>query len=123
MQFLPGFYHESDFLRRYLLILESLWETAETRQDFLPFFDPRTCPPGFLSFLANWLGLKLPESHNLPEANRRDLIAFAFGNLPEPSSPNRTPLTPRSSDGIPQTEGAGRQERSLFMAGCGGGEP
>lgn len=56
--YLPVVYQDSDFLGRFLLIFESLWEPLEQRQDHIAmYFDPRTCPASFLPWLASWLGL------------------------------------------------------------------
>jgi phage tail-like protein len=67
----------SDFLRRFLLIFESIWEPLEQRQDFIHlYFDPRTCPEPFLAWLASWLDLSL-QAH-WPEARRRQLVAEAM---------------------------------------------
>jgi phage tail-like protein len=56
--YLPVVYQDSDFLGRFLLIFESMWEPLEQRQDHIAmYFDPRTCPASFLPWLAGWLGL------------------------------------------------------------------
>jgi len=58
---LPDTFRENDFLRRFLLIFEDIWEPLEQRQDHISmYFDPRTCPESFLPWLASWLGLVLP---------------------------------------------------------------
>jgi len=62
---LPDTFQENDFLRRFLLIFEDIWEPLEQRQDHISmYFDPRTCPESFLPWLASWLGLVLP-THRL----------------------------------------------------------
>lgn len=62
---LPDIFQENDFLRRFLLIFEDIWEPLEQRQDHISmYFDPRTCPESFLPWLASWLGLVLP-THRL----------------------------------------------------------
>ena len=69
---LPDIFQENDFLRRFLLIFEDLWEPLEQRQDHINmYFDPRTCPESFLPWLAGWLGLVLP-THR-PEVHRHFL--------------------------------------------------
>jgi phage tail-like protein len=67
-------FHDNDFLRRYLLIFETIWEPLEQRQDHIAmYFDPHTSPASFLPWLASWLGIEL--SSRLPEATRRALLA------------------------------------------------
>jgi phage tail-like protein len=62
---LPDTFQENNFLRRFLLIFEDIWEPLEQRQDHISmYFDPRTCPESFLPWLASWLGLVLP-THRL----------------------------------------------------------
>jgi phage tail-like protein len=74
LHFLPDIYQENDFLRRFLLIFESLWEPLEHRQDHIEmYFDPRTCPRTFLPWLAGWLGL--PYNPRWPESRLRRLLA------------------------------------------------
>jgi phage tail-like protein len=51
---------ERDFLGRFLLIMESVWEPLEHRQDHMEmYFDPKTCPPSFLPWLASWFDLPI----------------------------------------------------------------
>lgn len=58
LDFLPVIFQDGDFLGRFLLIFQSIWEPLEHRQDHLPmYFDPRTCPEPFLLWLADWLGV------------------------------------------------------------------
>jgi phage tail-like protein len=58
---LPDTFQENNFLRRFLLIFEDIWEPLEQRQDHISmYFDPRTCPESFLPWLASWSGLVLP---------------------------------------------------------------
>lgn len=56
---LPPIYQEADgFLGRYLKLFEAVWEPFEHRQDQIAmYFDPRTCPPALLGWLASWLGV------------------------------------------------------------------
>lgn len=55
---LPVVFQDSEFLGRFLLIFESMWEPLEQRQDHIAmYFDPRTCPTALLPWLAGWLGL------------------------------------------------------------------
>ena len=77
LRFLPGLYHDGDFLGRLLLIFESLWEPLEWRQTHVEYyFDARTCPAPFLPWLATWLGLDL--DRHWPEERRRRLLTEAM---------------------------------------------
>ncbi|MBC8161187.1 MAG: phage tail protein I, partial [Roseiflexaceae bacterium] len=73
---LPVIYHDNDFLARYLLIFEAIWEPLEQRQDFIDmYFDPYTTPAEFLPWLASWIDLDL--NTHWPEARQRQLLAEA----------------------------------------------
>jgi len=77
MSFLPDIYQENDFLRRFLLIFEDIWEPLEQRQDHIHmYFQPLTCPTAFLPWLANWLGFSLDP--HWPEIRQRRLLAQAM---------------------------------------------
>jgi phage tail-like protein len=77
LHYLPGIYQESEFLGRFLLIMESIWEPLERRQDFVDmYFDPRTSPREFVFWLAGWLGLAL-DTH-WPEERCRRLLTEAM---------------------------------------------
>jgi phage tail-like protein len=77
LRYLPIMFHEADFLRRYLLIFESIWEPHENRQSHVEmYFDAHTAPSAFLGWLAGWLGLTL--NAHWPEARRRQLLAEAM---------------------------------------------
>ncbi len=74
---LPIIYQESDFLARFLLIFESIWEPLEQRQDHIAMYiDPHTAPVAFLSWLGGWLDLSFSE--HWPENRRRRLVAEAM---------------------------------------------
>jgi phage tail-like protein len=74
---LPIIYQDDDFIGRFLLIFESIWEPLEQRQDQIAmYFDPRTCPEPFLPWLAGWLALSLDEGW--PESRKRLLVARAM---------------------------------------------
>jgi phage tail-like protein len=76
-QYLPDIFQENDFLRRFLLIFEDIWEPLEQRQDHIEmYFDPHTCPASFLPWLASWLDL--PFNPQWPEARHRRLLAQAM---------------------------------------------
>ncbi|HEU4323949.1 MAG TPA: phage tail protein [Roseiflexaceae bacterium] len=73
---LPIVFHDNDFLGRFLLIFESIWEPLEQRQDRIEmYFDPRTCPPAFLPWLASWVDM--PVSPYWPEERLRNLVIEA----------------------------------------------
>jgi len=77
LRYLPGIYHDADFLGRMLLIYEELWEPLEWRQNHIDFyFDPRTAPREFLGWLATWIGLTLDK--HWPEERRRLLLDEAM---------------------------------------------
>ncbi|PDW02679.1 FHA domain-containing protein [Candidatus Viridilinea mediisalina] len=74
---LPAIYHENDFLGRFLLIIEAMWEPLEQRQDHIAmYFNPRTCPPTMLQYLSTWLDL--PLNPFWPEPLKRLLLAEAL---------------------------------------------
>ena len=74
---LPAVYQEDDFLGRFLLIFEALWEPLEWRQNHLDnYFTATTAPAGFLPWLASWLGLVLDK--HWPEERRRRLLMEAM---------------------------------------------
>ncbi|MFM7200665.1 MAG: phage tail protein I [Myxococcota bacterium] len=77
LKYLPIIYQEQDFLARFLLIFESMWEPLERRQDHVPFyFDPHTAPAEFLGWLASWLAISYNE--RWPEKRKRRLLAEAM---------------------------------------------
>ncbi len=74
---LPVIYADNDFLARFLLLFQTVWEPLEQRQDHIEmYFDPRTSPASFLPWLANWLDLSF--NQHWPEARRRRLLAEAM---------------------------------------------
>ncbi len=77
LRYLPGVFHDADFLGRMLLIFESVWEPLEWRQNHIHlYFDPRSTPTEFLAWLASWLGLTLDK--HWPEERRRELLTEAM---------------------------------------------
>ncbi len=77
LQHLPAIFQENEFLGRMLLIFEALWEPLEQRQDHIAlYYDPRTAPAGYLSWLASWLHLDL--NPHWPEERRRLLLSEAM---------------------------------------------
>ena len=76
-RYLPDIFQENDFLRRFLLIFQEIWEPLEQRQDHIEmYFDPHTCPASFLPWLASWFDLSL--NTRWPEARIRALLAEAM---------------------------------------------
>jgi phage tail-like protein len=74
---LPVIYQTNEFLGRFLLIFEAIWEPLEQRQDNIAlYFDPRTCPAAFLSWLAGWLDVGYQP--RWPEPRIRRLLAEAM---------------------------------------------
>lgn len=77
LNLLPMIFHENDFLRRYMLIFEALWEPLEYRQDHIQlYFDPQTCPVPFITWLAGWFDLSI--NQHWPEGRRRQVLAQIF---------------------------------------------
>lgn len=76
LRYLPSIFQENEFLGRYLRIFETIWEPLEWRQNHINlYFDPRTCPPSFLPWLASWLDMAV--NPYWPEGRIRRLIAEA----------------------------------------------
>jgi phage tail-like protein len=74
---LPMIFHDNDFLGRFLLIFEALWEPLEHRQDHVgTYFDPHTCPASFLPWLAKWVDIAF--NKHWPEARCRRLLSEAM---------------------------------------------
>lgn len=77
VEHLPGIFHNADFLGRYLMIFEAIWEPMEQRQDHIAMYiDPATCPASMLPVLANWLDLHFDDFRQ--ESRQRALLAEAF---------------------------------------------
>jgi phage tail-like protein len=76
LEFLPVIFHDGDFLGRFLMIFQSIWEPLEYRQDHMDlYFDARTCPPQFLMWLADWLGISVGQV--MEEGRLRSLLGEA----------------------------------------------
>jgi len=68
---------DTPFLHRYLLILESIWEPLEQRQDHIAmYFDPCACPRSFRPWLASLFGIALPAAW--PEERMRTVVKAAM---------------------------------------------
>jgi len=77
---LPAIYQDADFLGRFLLIIEALWEPLEQRQSHIAmYFDPRTCPVSLLPWLSGWLDM--PIDRLWPESRQRAILAEALDLL------------------------------------------
>lgn len=74
---LPQIYHEADFLGRYLLIFETIWEPIQQRQDHgAMYLDPQTSPDPLVNWLGSWLGMAVDP--HWPESRRRQLVSEAM---------------------------------------------
>lgn len=63
MQFLPGVYDESAFLKRYLLIMESILAPLEWGVDsFEQYYNPNLTTPDWLQWIASWFDVFLHPS-------------------------------------------------------------
>jgi len=77
LDYLPAMFAENDFLGRFLLIFERIWEPLEQRQDHMDMYiDPATCPESFLSWLASWFDIRV--GPHWPEKRLRDLVGQAM---------------------------------------------
>jgi phage tail-like protein len=76
LDFLPVIFQDGDFLGRFLLLFQSIWEPLEHRQDHMDmYFDAKTCPAPFLQWLADWLGVNIGQVTD--EGRLRGLIGEA----------------------------------------------
>lgn len=76
IDYLPGIYHESDFLGRFLLIFEHILSPIDRTIENIPdYFDPELAPPDVVTWLGSWLGLVLDA--RWPEERRRDVVKAA----------------------------------------------
>lgn len=77
LNYLPAIFSDNDFLGRYLLVFESIWEPMEQRQDHIEMYlSPATCPASFLPWLASWFDLTV--SPHWPERHVRELVQQAM---------------------------------------------
>jgi phage tail-like protein len=76
LEYLPSSIH-SDFLSRYLQIMESVLEPLEWREDHRSLlFAAKTAPAGFLEWLGRWLDADVPRFW--PEERKRRFLGEAF---------------------------------------------
>ena len=71
LDFLPAFYGESDFLRRFLCIFEQAFQPyIDTIENLWAYLDPLTAPEALLPFLAHWVAWKMEPDWDI-EMQRR----------------------------------------------------
>lgn len=76
LDYLPGIYHDSDFLGRFLLIFEHILSPIDRTIENIPdYFDPELAPPDVVTWLGSWLGLVLDA--RWPDERRRDVVKAA----------------------------------------------
>jgi phage tail-like protein len=74
--YLPGIYHDNEFLARFLLIFEHILGPIDrTVANLHHYFSPDTVPSEAVNWLASWLGLVMDE--RMPEDSRREIIRSA----------------------------------------------
>lgn len=75
LQYLPGIYH-TDFMSRFLAIFESVLTPIEWNVDnFDLYLDPKTAPPDFLPWLADWFSITFDSSWSVEQ--KRELLIEA----------------------------------------------
>lgn len=71
LDFLPVIYSETDFLNRFLKILEETYDPdVQTTDNLWAYLDPLTAPEAMLPFLAQWVGWKMDSRWPLPIQRR-----------------------------------------------------
>lgn len=77
LQYLPEIYQTDDFMGRFLMLFENFWKPISLQIDQVEhYFDPDLTPPGFVPWLASWVGLPVDES--LPMERVRALLKNAM---------------------------------------------
>lgn len=80
LDFLPALFGESEFLGRYLMIFQTIWEPLQHRQDHLEmYFSPATAPERMLDWFSAWLGLEIDP--HWPEDRKRQWLREAMDLL------------------------------------------
>lgn len=75
LQYLPGIYH-TDFMARFLAIFESVLAPIEWNVDnFDLYLNPKTAPPDFLPWLADWFSITFDSSWTVEQ--KRQLLVEA----------------------------------------------
>jgi phage tail-like protein len=73
---LPGLFHDDDFTQRFTAALDEVIAPIFLTLDAIEaYVDPWLAPDDFLTWLSEWLGIPIEE--DLPEAQRRMLVARA----------------------------------------------
>lgn len=77
LQYLPIMYRQDPFLRRFLLIFESVMGPIDRLVENLPMYtEPEMAPAAFVPWLAHWVGVTLEASW--PLERQRALVANAI---------------------------------------------
>jgi phage tail-like protein len=73
---LPGVYQEEPFVRRFVAAFDdALAPVVLTLDGLQDYIDPRLCPPDFLAWVAEWLGIEVDDAW--PVAQRREIVLGA----------------------------------------------
>lgn len=76
LDYLPGVYHDNEFMARFLLIFEHILSPIErTVGNIADYFDPGLTPEDFVPWLGSWLGIVVDV--RVPEERRRELVRQA----------------------------------------------
>jgi phage tail-like protein len=76
LQYLPAPFHADPFMRRFLMIFETVLGPIERTIDNVAYYlDPRLTPAELLPWLASWVGLELDEHWSLH--TQRQLVLWA----------------------------------------------
>lgn len=76
LELLPGIYHESDFMARFLLIFEHILSPIDRTITNIPdYLDPGITPPDYVPWLASWVGITL--DGRWPVERQRDVVLAA----------------------------------------------
>jgi len=60
LHYLPEIYTSNDFTSRFLMLFESFWKPINQQIDQVDvYFDPNLTPPGFIPWLASWMGVQV----------------------------------------------------------------
>ena len=76
LELLPGIYHESDFMARFLLIFEHILSPIErTVGNIADYLEPGLTPADFVPWLGSWLGVVVDA--RVPDERKRELVRQA----------------------------------------------
>ena len=77
LQYPPDIYASDDFTSRFLMLFESFWKPISQQIDQVEvYFDPDLTPPGFIPWLASWMGVQVDDV--LPLDRVRKLLKNAM---------------------------------------------